>query len=273
MRLKTESFQHKKRVFNMKIFNRVSGWRKYKKQNITSKKTIGFVPTMGALHPGHLSLINKSKKENSLTLVSIFINKTQFNDKNDYEKYPQKTEEDIIKLKKASVDFLLLPKHKELYSDNYRFKVTENSFSNIMEGKHRSGHFDGVLTVVMKLLIGIMPSVAYFGEKDYQQYTLISDMAKSFLLETKIISCPTVRKSNGLAESSRNSLLSRSALKHSSKLYNELKTSKSPTAITNSLKSYGFDVEYIEEHNGRNYGAVYFENVRLIDNVKKKHTI
>ncbi len=272
MMSKTEPFHQKKKAFEMIRFTTISQWRKHKNTPETAGKTIGFVPTMGALHSGHLSLIKKSKTENDLTIVSIFINKPQFNDKSDYVDYPRNIEKDVQLLKTQSTDFLLIPEYKELYSDDYQFKITEKSFSKLMEGKHRPGHFDGVLTVVMKLLIGIAPSKSYFGEKDFQQYYLIRDMAKSFLIETKIVVCPTIRNIDGLAESSRNALLSPSALKKASLFFKELSSTKTKDKVFDELKKLGFDVEYIEEFGGRRFGAVNIDNVRLIDNIEKKHS-
>jgi len=260
------------KVFDMIQFATISQWRQYKNNSGMAGKTIGFVPTMGALHSGHLSLIKKSKKENDVTMVSVFVNKPQFNDKSDYLDYPRDTEKDVQLLETLFTDFLFIPEYKELYSDDYRFKVTENSFSKLMEGKHRPGHFEGVLTIVMKLLVGIAPSKSYFGEKDYQQYYLIRDMAKSFFIETKIVVCPTVRNPDGLAESSRNSLLSPTALKKSSQFFKELSSTKTKDRAIASLKKSGFNVEYIEEFGGRRFGAVNIDNVRLIDNVEKKHS-
>ena len=255
------------KVFNMIQFATISQWRQYKNNSGMAGKTIGFVPTMGALHSGHLSLIKKSKKENDVTMVSIFVNKPQFNDKSDYVDYPQDTEKDVQLLETLYTDFLLIPEYKELYSDDYRFKVTENSFSKLMEGKHRPGHFDGVLTVVMKLLVGIAPSKSYFGEKDYQQYLLIKKMTKTFFIDTEIIPCNTVRESSGLACSSRNNILSPKDRARASEFYHILSKNISKKEMQTQLENSGFTVDYIKNLNNRRLGAVVLNNVRLIDNV------
>ena len=153
----------------MKVITKISEIKEIRK-NIQNKK-IGFVPTMGGLHAGHLSLINRAKNENEITIVSVFLNPTQFNDKKDLETYPANLQDDIALLEKADVDFLFAPSYAEMYPDNYKYKITENSFSKLLCGASRPGHFDGVLTVVMKLFSLVRPANAYFGEKDFQQWT------------------------------------------------------------------------------------------------------
>ena len=149
----------------MKVITKISEIKEIRK-NIQNKK-IGFVPTMGGLHAGHLSLINRAKNENEITIVSVFLNPTQFNDKKDLETYPANLQDDIALLEKADVDFLFTPSYAEMYPDNYKYKITENSFSKLLCGASRPGHFDGVLTVVMKLFCLVRPANAYFGEKDF----------------------------------------------------------------------------------------------------------
>jgi len=252
----------------IKIIRTISAWKDIRNNELKAGDMLGFVPTMGALHEGHLSLIRQSKKDNDKTVVSIFVNPTQFNDKKDLDKYPRNLEEDKIKLEAEGVDFLFIPKYENLYPDNYSYKICENSLSTMLCGATRIGHFDGVLTVVMKLLQIIKPNKAYFGKKDYQQYLLIKKMAEAFFLDTKIIACPTVREKNGLAMSSRNLLLGPKEKKLASHFNKLLKSRKSPQKIRRDLISAGFVVDYIEEHFGRRFGAVKIGEVRLIDNVK-----
>lgn len=233
-----------------------------------SDKSLGFVPTMGALHEGHLSLVKKSKEENDLCLVSIFVNPTQFNDKNDLNSYPQPIDEDIKKLNLLGTDYLLTPTYDDIYNDTYRFKITENMISKNLCGASRPGHFDGVLTVVMKLLNIASADRAYFGEKDYQQYLLIKDLCSAFFLNTQIVPCPTVREEDGLAMSSRNLLLENKHRKKAGNFYKYLNSDLSLKKIEESLINKGFEIDYIEELYGRRFAAVKLGSVRLIDNVK-----
>ena len=150
-----------------------------------SRLQIGFVPTMGNLHQGHLSLLERCCTENDISVLSIFINPTQFNNKNDYTNYPQTLEQDLALAEKAKVDYILMPTYSELYPDDFAYQVSETKISQELEGKFRPGHFTGMLTVVLKLLLLVKAHRAYFGEKDYQQLQLIRGMAKSFFLETE----------------------------------------------------------------------------------------
>jgi pantoate--beta-alanine ligase len=252
----------------LNIVESISEWQGLRYSGIFSNKTIGFVPTMGALHEGHLSLVEKSKRENDITVVSIFVNPTQFNDKADLEKYPITFDEDSNKLEKLQVDYLLFPEYEEIYPDKYRYKISENMMSTKLCGKHREGHFDGVLTVVMKLLNIVDADKTYFGEKDYQQFLLIKDMAEAFFMKTKIIPMPIVREKDGLALSSRNKRLAKNDRITAPQFYQFLKSNLSKEEIKNQLNARGFKVEYIEEIGNRRFGAVYLGNVRLIDNVK-----
>jgi pantoate--beta-alanine ligase len=239
-------------------------------RNNSRKKnlSIGFVPTMGALHEGHLDLVRRAKSENDVVFVSIFVNPTQFNDPKDLEKYPRTFEKDLALLSEAGTDYLFYPDSKSMYPDEYRYKLTENDFSKKLCGASRAGHFDGVLTVVMKLLQIVSPHNAYFGEKDYQQLKLIEGMAEAFFLDTRIIGCPTVRESDGLAMSSRNVRLSPSEREKAPQLYKIISTAKSDNEARKELEAVGFRVDYVETHENRRFGAVFLGEVRLIDNVQ-----
>ena len=228
---------------------------------------LGVVPTMGALHKGHLSLMKQSLQENDKTVVSIFLNPTQFNDPSDLNGYPKTLEQDIAQLEAAGVDVLFLPDFDQIYPDNYRYKILESEFSQTLCGASRPGHFYGVLTVVMKLLNIVGAQRAYFGEKDYQQYVLIKDMARAFFLSTDIIACPTIRESDGLAFSSRNARLTLDERKLAPQFYKVLSKDITMDSRKTLLNSQGFNVDYLEELKGRRYGAVYLGKVRLIDNV------
>jgi pantoate--beta-alanine ligase len=228
---------------------------------------IGFVPTMGALHEGHGSLIEKSLSENDITVCSIYVNPTQFNDKKDFENYPLTLSEDLGKLKKLEAQIVFCPTYREMYPDQYRFKVSESEFSRTLCGAHRPGHFDGVLTVVMKLFHIVSPHRAYFGEKDYQQLSLVEQMAQSFFMDLEVVPCPTVREADGLAMSSRNRLLTSEHRSLAPEFYKLLKSSSTPEQISLNLQKLGFEVDYIQETLDRRFGAVKLGNVRLIDNV------
>lgn len=251
----------------IKIFHSISEFSKYR-SSLSSPMTVGFVPTMGALHNGHASLLKKSAAENQITILSIFVNPTQFNNPDDLKKYPRTWEADVELAKASGANVILSPQYEELYADNYRFQLSEKEFSKNMEGLHRPGHFDGVLTVVMKLLMIVRANRAYFGEKDFQQFQLIRDMAKNFFLQTEVIGCATVREADGLAMSSRNVRLSAEARKNAPALFKVLTEYSDTAKARDLLKQNGIELEYLEEHNGRRYIAAYLEGIRLIDNVQ-----
>lgn len=229
--------------------------------------TIGFVPTMGALHPGHASLIQRSHRENELTVVSIFVNPTQFNNPEDLKKYPRTWDNDVKIAAEAGAQIILSPTFDEIYPDNYKYKLCENNFSMQLCGAHRPGHFDGVLTVVMKLLNIVRPQAAYFGEKDFQQLTLIKKMAEAFFMQTQIYPCPTLREHDGLAMSSRNVRLTPTGRKKAPLIYQALTNFSDSLQARNFLESSDIQVEYLEEHENRRYIAAFIDGVRLIDNV------
>lgn len=251
----------------MKLIKTIKDFQDWRR-SIPSSSFVGFVPTMGALHRGHLSLLEKSKTENNLTVLSIFVNPTQFNNSDDLKNYPITLDEDLKLAESTKVDVVFLPEYKEIYADNYRFKVTENDFSLSLCGANRPGHFNGVLTVVLKLLNLVQPQRSYFGEKDYQQLTLIKDMVKYFFIPTEIVSCPTVREDSGLAMSSRNKRLTSEELKKSALIYQTLSQSLSVQEARKKMEEAGFNIDYLVDYQGRRYVAVQVGKVRLIDNVK-----
>ncbi|WP_438479762.1 pantoate--beta-alanine ligase [Oleiharenicola lentus] len=228
---------------------------------------IGFVPTMGALHAGHRALLERAWAENDRVVLSIFVNPTQFNDQSDFAHYPKTLEADL-QLAEGLVTDVIVPTYDELYPDGYRYRVTENRFSTELEGAHRPGHFDGVLTVVMKLLNLVQANRAYFGEKDWQQLALVRDMAAAFFLPTEIVACPTIREPSGLALSSRNERLSASGRAHAANFSRILRESPDANHAASALQSTGFEVDYVTDRAGIRLGAIKFEGVRLIDNVR-----
>jgi len=250
----------------MKIFKSIATWQNYR--DALKGGTLGFVPTMGALHEGHLSLVKASVEQNALTIVSVFVNPTQFDDKRDFEKYPNDPLSDLGRLEDAGVDVVLLPDAAQIYADDYRFKITESEFSRHLCGAHRPGHFDGVLTVVMRLLNLVRPDNAYFGEKDYQQLQLIRDMASAFFMPVNIVSCATVREADGLAMSSRNQHLGAQNRSKAAALYAALKNSATATEARQALAGQGFEVDYVEDIKNRRLAAARLGSTRLIDNVE-----
>ncbi len=228
---------------------------------------IGFVPTMGNLHAGHLSLLKRCASENKTSILSIFLNPTQFNNSADLEKYPRTLEKDIELAAQCGVDYIFTPTFKAIYPDNYQYTIIEKELSQQLEGKFRPGHFDGVLTVVMKLLMITKPDKAYFGEKDRQQLMLLQGLAKAFFIDTDIIPCKTVREDSQLAFSSRNNLLAAEHKSLAPNFYKLLSSTKNCQDIAKELTHLGFVVDYIEDYNGHRFGSAYLGNVRLIDNV------
>lgn len=253
------------------VFESLSAWRQERHAQIRAALTLGFVPTMGALHEGHLSLVRRSRAENDRTLVSIFVNPTQFDDPSDLAQYPRTLQDDLTKLRGEGVEFVLLPKAADLYPDNFRYRVTEVEYSKVLEGAHRPGHFDAVLTVVLKLLQIASAERAYFGEKDWQQLSLIGGMANAFFLPTAIIACPTIRESDGLALSSRNRRLLASDREKASQFYRTLAGASTADQACRALRAAGFVIDYVEDHDGRRLGAVRLGDVRLIDNLPLRH--
>lgn len=249
----------------MTIVTEVNDWQKIRKTlNTTS---LGFVPTMGHLHEGHISLCKRSKLENELTIVSIFVNPTQFNQATDFENYPRTLDDDIEKLSAEKIDYLLLFDSKSLYPDNYEVQVSETEIGKDLEGAYRPGHFTGVLTVVTKLLNLVLPMRAYFGEKDYQQYLLIKKMVSALFMSVEIIACETVRAPDLLALSSRNSRLNASQREKAALFAKGLQSNYSGEELIQQLTSWGFKVDYVAEKWQRRLGAVWLDDIRLIDNI------
>jgi pantoate--beta-alanine ligase len=251
----------------MRAFETPSVWRSERLAQIRAGRTLGFVPTMGALHEGHLSLVRRSRAENDLTLVSIFVNPTQFDDPLDLARYPRTLDEDLARLRTEGTDFALLPREADLYPDGYRYRITEMDFSKVLEGAYRPGHFDGVLTVVLRLLQIASAERAYFGEKDWQQMMLVRGMAEAFFLSTDIVACPIVREPDGLALSSRNRRLAVADRERAPRFYRALSSARTADEARRDVRAEGFDVDYVEDRDGRRLGAVRLGGIRLIDNV------
>ena len=256
-------------------------------------KKIGFAPTMGALHEGHLSLYKAAKKENDEVISSIFVNPTQFNNPDDFQKYPKTLEKDIELLEKAGVDAVYVPNVEEMYPDGLNSKKYDfDGLENEMEGKYRPGHFDGVGTIVEELFRQVQPHNAYFGEKDYQQLAIIKKMVEKTKLPVKIHGVPTLREEDGLAMSSRNVRLTETQRKEATIIYETLTKVKEwfkvisleeiKQKVTDIFRNSNFKLEYfvianeetLKEANAidenkeyRAFIVAYADTVRLIDNM------
>jgi len=188
----------------MKIFNRIDEIKSYLRQKQKEDRTIGFVPTMGYLHEGHLSLIRRAKDENDIAIVSIFVNPTQFGPNEDYETYPRDLDRDVRLAEEAGASVIFAPEVKEMYPDGYKTFIEVTDLSETLCGASRPGHFRGAATVVMKLLNIVRPDKAYFGQKDAQQAVIMQRMVRDLNHDTEIVVCPIIREKDGLAMSSRN---------------------------------------------------------------------
>ena len=256
-------------------------------------KKIGFAPTMGALHEGHLSLYKAAKKENDEVISSIFVNPTQFNNPDDFQKYPKTLEKDLELLEKAGVDAVYVPNVEEMYPDGLNSKKYDfDGLENEMEGKYRPGHFDGVGTIVEELFRQVQPHNAYFGEKDYQQLAIIKKMVEKTKLPVKIHGVPTLREEDGLAMSSRNVRLTETQRKEATIIYETLEKVKEwfkvlsveeiKLRVLEIFRNSNFELEYFiiadektlketdyfyKDKNYRAFIVAYADTVRLIDNM------
>ena len=251
---------------------------------------IGFVPTMGGIHEGHVSLIEKSIKFNKKTIVSIFVNPKQFNDIKDFKSYPSNIKNDLLILKKIKkLDFIYIPKFKDIYGDEEQSQIKIKKKDKILCAKYRNGHFEGVLDVMNRLTILIKPKKIFMGKKDFQQFFLVKNfIEKKF--STKVIGCKTIRNKNKLALSSRNFLLNKQELKDVEKisktflnLKNKIKNSRNINSFLQKSKKdlekfFNIKIEYLENRNTKNltisnkykgshvFLSYYYKNIRLIDN-------
>ena len=279
----------------MLIFNKKSDLSAFLRPFIKQNKSIGFVPTMGALHEGHLSLLKKSLTENSITVMSIFVNPTQFNNTEDLDKYPRTLKRDVQIMQDLSNSIIVYaPDVEDIYEGN---TVSENfeydGLENQMEGKHRPGHFDGVGTIVKRLFEIVQPNKAYFGEKDFQQLQIVKKLVSKYNIPVEVIGCPIHREPNGLAMSSRNERLSSIAKEKAAIIYQTLSDAKkffqtnsaeeTILFVENEFKKHPeFQLEYFEiadeasllpvsqkvsDYKYRGFIAIFIENIRLIDNI------
>jgi pantoate--beta-alanine ligase len=279
----------------MLVFTEKDKLRKHLDSLLKKNLSVGFVPTMGALHDGHLSLLKQAIQNNAITVISIFVNPTQFNNAEDLEKYPRTLEADIKKVESLNKNIIIF---SPTVSDIYENKTISQPFDfdgldNQMEGKHRKGHFDGVGTIVKKLFEIVQPNNAYFGQKDFQQLLIVKKLVNKHMLPVKVIGCPIHREQNGLAMSSRNQRLSEEAREKAAIIFETLKQAKAFFKNNSAQKTIqfveqkfstfpDFTLEYFEianeatllpckrkskTHKYRAFIAVYVENIRLIDNL------
>lgn len=278
----------------IQVFNYITDIQKFLKSEREKGHSVGLVPTMGALHEGHLSLVRRAEKENDIVVASVFVNPVQFNNSTDFEKYPRTPERDIEMLQNAGCDAVFVPSEKEMYPVPVTDKYDFGDLERVMEGVCRPGHFNGVAIVVRKLFEIVMPDRAYFGEKDFQQQAIIRKLVADLSLNLTIVPCDIVREKDGLAMSSRNMRLTpeeRAVAPMIYKVLSEvaaLKDSLSPDEMKKSaLEKYAdikdFDIEYVEItdetnlksikswdncKNARIFVALQLGQVRLIDNLR-----
>lgn len=275
----------------MKIFSSVEGLRE--ELNFINIEDIGFVPTMGALHAGHISLVERALIECKVVVVSIFVNPTQFNDKNDLANYPRTDKDDIRMLEEIGADIVFMPTVEAIYPKPDEREFDFGDIGSVMEGATRQGHFNGVAQVVSRLFDIVKPAKAYFGEKDFQQIAIVKDMVKQFSMPVEIIDCKIVRDVDGLALSSRNSLLTPECRAAAPHIYKSLKYGASKASVMSPEELKELVIRKVEENimlkviyyhsvdslslqevdrwddSGRIQGciAVQTGNVRLIDNI------
>lgn len=276
------------------VIDTVSGLKNLIEHHKKSGHSIGFVPTMGALHRGHISLVKKARRENDLAVVSVFVNPTQFNDKNDLEKYPRTLEKDLVLLNPTKVDVVFAPSASEIYPDGEAVgaDIDLGGLDTYMEGAFRPGHFKGMAQVVKRLLDIVTPDKLYMGQKDFQQFTIVAHMIKTLHIKTELVVCRIIREPNGLAMSSRNERLTNETRLAAGVIYKTLQTLKKYRNIKSvkDLESYGlqklttpiFEPEYLNIVNGYTLQpitsmdetpyavacvAVWADGVRLIDNI------
>lgn len=271
----------------MLILKKISQVREFVNLQKNASKKIAFVPTMGALHLGHISLFEEARKAAPIVVASIFVNKTQFNDLSDFKNYPRQIDEDIKKLENAGVDAVFIPEDGEIFSDDFAFKITPTKLTNCLCGATRSGHFDGVALILTKLFNIINPDFVVMGEKDFQQVTIVKKLVEDLNFNIEIIIAKTKREKSGLAMSSRNLRLSESARIKAAQIFKILNEIKENPKLLEEKKAEflknGFEkIDYLEIRSEENldlifdfsqkkaariFIAIYLENVRLIDNI------
>ncbi|MCK4677413.1 MAG: pantoate--beta-alanine ligase [Bacteroidales bacterium] len=244
----------------MRVFEKISETHNFLKTVKARGLSVGFVPTMGALHRGHISLIEQSLKENNFTVCSIFVNPIQFNKKSDLKNYPRETTSDFQKLKSSGCNMVFMPSNDEMYPEPVNTQYDFGQLDKVMEGKHRPGHFNGVAIVVRKLFEIIMPDKAYFGEKDFQQLAIIQYLVKKNNIPVNIVPCPIIRENDGLAMSSRNVRLTPAERKEAPVIFQLLKQAKEKVPSL-PVEASG---KWIKEEFNK-YPSIKFEYFEIVD--------
>ena len=277
----------------MLVIDSLEGMKSYSNRTRVRVKTIGFVPTMGSFHQGHLSLVDKAVAECDIVVVSIYVNPTQFTTSEEADNYPRDLKKDLQYCREKEVDVVFIPTSREIYPENYSTFVEIEGLSGILCGVSNPSHFKGVSTIILKLFNIVKPDRVYFGLKDYQQYVIIKKLVTDLNIDISIIGCPTVREKSGLAMSSRNQLLSEEGIKKASVIYRALTYSKRlfQEGISNSdiikeeirkrLMNENVKLDYIEivdpstlmqvekvHHKTIVLIAVFIDGIRLIDNIE-----
>ncbi len=277
----------------MEVFKEINSLRKYLSEHRCRQKSIGLIPTMGALHEGHLSLLEQSLRENDISVCSIYVNPTQFNNPEDLVNYPRQEKGDLQLLKQAGCDAVFMPENEEMYRAQPVLTINFGELENVLEGKYRPGHFNGVALVVSKLLNAVQPDRAYFGQKDLQQFLIINKLVEDLGFPVDLRCVPILRENSGLAMSSRNLRLSEKERAEASFIYKmlgqaaeQIKVGKSWEVVQRDgmhyLRENKLEPEYFElvdaqtmqpltnDFNGKKVAlcvAAYKSNVRLIDNL------
>jgi len=249
----------------MKIFTN----KKSLINEISNKKNIAFVPTMGSIHRGHLSLIKKAKKKSKNVLVSIYVNPKQFISKKDFKKYPRNINKDIALLKKVGITYIYLPTDNDIYSFKPKSKIYLHKFSKELCGKFKRGHFKGVVNVINRFIEILKPFSIFLGLKDFQQYILIKHHVNKNKQLTKVIACPTIREINGVALSSRNIKLKKKEIVIASKVYKYLKSIKKNIFSVNSKKQQLDIINYITLLGVKKIEYLEFINIKTLKSAKK----
>ena len=228
---------------------------------------IGLVPTMGYLHQGHGALLQSARADNKTVIMTLFVNPAQFNESNDFQSYPRDEVRDLALAKNQGADAVWLPEVEAIYPKGDSFSLIEHQHNLRMEGLYRPGHFHGVATVILKLCQLVKPQRIYMGEKDYQQLQLVEDLARCFFLPIHVVGVPTQREVSGLAMSSRNARLTDSQKDQAAAIYQAITFQPTSEKAKHHLLDQGFDVDYVEDYQGRRFVAAWLGGVRLIDNV------
>lgn len=253
----------------MMVIDNIATWQTTR-QGIEQPQSVGFVATMGCLHQGHAALLQQSLQDNDVTVLSIFVNPMQFNRADDFKKYPNTLDQDIHLATSLGVDYVFTPSKAEVYPEGDHMKIhCDDPNMMVLEGEHRPGHFDGVLTIMMKLFNLVLPARAYFGDKDFQQCQLMKSLVKYFFMPIEIVVCPTQREASGLPRSSRNARLSAAQKRRADKfslIFHKARPDNL-AEMKQQLLDADIAVEYLEVRDNQIFTGVSVDGIRLIDHL------